>query len=100
MNVVIDKDLLPAVRRELKDVILDLESQGTNIGNLRRVRLNGLYGFAAPASFSVGGVPFRSRLTFLFDGRLEFQLIEQTTASRWYKALPRLSQMRRSFVSF
>ena len=92
---------LEAVKAELEsNVIPQLEqsSQDMTISDLTPVTVSGLNGYQADATFSVDGTPMSSRLYFLFDGDLEYQLLTQSATDRWEELQPAFEQMVNSFA--
>lgn len=101
LSLEITADNLDDVKTELEqNVIPQLEqsSEAMQISELTPTTVNGVNGFEADATFSVGDTPITSRLYFLFDGTIEYQLLTQSATDRWTELSPTLEQMVNSFT--
>jgi hypothetical protein len=101
LSTEITDENLDAVKTELEqNVIPQLEqsSQDMQISELTPTTVNGLNGFAADANFAVADTPITSRLYFLFDGMIEYQLLTQSASDRWQELSPTFEQMVNSFT--
>lgn len=102
LNQAITPELLPAVRRELRVVIRQLKASTPSMSTtrLKRTAVDQIPGFQLSARFRVSGVPMRTRMTFLFNADIEYQLLEQTTKQDWAALQGRLTAMRNSFSAY
>lgn len=101
LNTEITADKLEAVKAELEqNVIPQLEqsSEAMQISELTPTTVNGVNGYQADATFAVGNTPITSRLYFLFDGMIEYQLLTQSATDRWTELSPTLEEMVDSFT--
>lgn len=92
---------LPAVQKELESSVLpSLESSNEQmqIGDLTETEVAGLPGFTAAATFSVSDTPMTTTMYFLFNGDLEYQILEQATAENWDALQPDFQRMLDSFT--
>ncbi|HQR79067.1 MAG TPA: PsbP-related protein [Actinomycetota bacterium] len=101
LNLEITQENLKDVQTELEQsVIPSLEKSSTDmqISELTPVTVGGVNGYQADATFSVEGTPMTSQLYFLFDGKIEYQLLTQSATDRWDELQPTFQQMVDSFT--
>jgi hypothetical protein len=100
LNTEITEENLDAVQAELEQSVipqLEQSSENMQISELSPVTVSGLNGFEADATFDVEGTPITSKLYFLFDGMIEYQLLTQAATDRWAELAPTFDQMVNSF---
>lgn len=101
LNVVVNAELLPAFEKEIEDIVTDLRGRLSSvevIDPLRPTTVNGRPGFETTHTFSYEGRRLRSRVVFLADGRLEYQLTAQAAESSWAVSGPGLNLLVDSFT--
>lgn len=100
LNTEITDENLDQVATELEQSVipqLEQSSDDMQISELVSTEVNGLKGFQADATFTVEGTPMTSRLYFLFDGNIEYQLLTQSATDRWEELQPTFEAMVNSF---
>ncbi|MHB1344781.1 MAG: hypothetical protein ACYCX3_10545 [Thermoleophilia bacterium] len=101
LNVVINADLLPALERELEDLLVGLRGRLSSVEvvePLRSTSINGTQGFETTHTFSYKGRRLRSRVVFLTAGTFEYQLTTQATEPSWEVSTPTLDLLVDSFT--
>ncbi len=92
---------LDQVQTELEQTVipqLEQSSEEMQISELTPTTVAGLSGFEADATFTVEDTPMTSKIWFLFDGDLEYQLLTQSATEEWEGLQPTFDQMVNSFT--
>lgn len=100
LTTTIDETLLPAFKDELASALPGLEAQLTDLVTvepLRDTSVNGVLGFETTYTFTSGDQTLRSRMLFLVNGDLEYQITVQSVDASWQKELPTLNGVLNSF---
>jgi PsbP-like protein len=100
LNTTVDESLMPAFKEELSSALPTLEGQLTDpvtVEPLRDASINGVPGFETTYTFNNGTKTLRSRMLFLVQGDIEYQITVQSVDSSWQKELPKLNLVLNSF---
>jgi hypothetical protein len=100
LDAEITPDDLDQVGAELEQSVipqLERSSDSMKIGEITPVSVNGLPGYQADGTFMVGETAMNTRLYFIFDGAVEYQLLTQSASDRWADLEPTFRQMVDSF---
>lgn len=101
LNLEITEENLEEVQSELEQSVipsLEQSSPDMQISELSPVTVGGLNGYQADATFTVEDTAMTSKLYFLFDGKIEYQLLTQSATDRWDELQPTFEQMVNSFT--
>ncbi|MHB8868163.1 MAG: hypothetical protein ACYC6T_11555 [Thermoleophilia bacterium] len=101
LDVVVNADLLPALQKELEDLLIGLRGRLSSVEvvePLRSTSINGTQGFETTHTFSYKGRRLRSRVVFLTAGTFEYQLTTQATEPSWDVSAPTLDLLVDSFT--
>jgi hypothetical protein len=100
LNATVDESLMQAFKDELSSALPSLEGQLTDpvtVEPLRDTSINGVPGFETTYTFKSGAKTLRSRMLFLVQGDIEYQITVQSVDGSWQKELPKLNLVLSSF---
>lgn len=100
LTTTVDQSLMPAFKDELTSALPGLEAQLADLVTvepLRDTSINGVPGFETTYTFTSGDKTLRSRMLFLVNGDLEYQITVQSVDGSWQKELPKLNGVLNSF---
>ncbi len=100
LNATVDESLMQAFKDELSSALPSLEGQLTDpvtVEPLRSTSINGVPGFETTYTFKSGAKTLRSRMLFLVQGDVEYQITVQSVDGSWQKELPKLNLVLSSF---
>lgn len=100
LTTTVDDSLMPAFKDELASALPGLEAQLADLVTvepLRDTSINGVLGFETTYTFTSGDKSLRSRMLFLVNGDLEYQITVQSVDGSWQKELPKLNGVLNSF---
>jgi hypothetical protein len=100
LNATVDESLMQAFKDELSSALPSLEGQLTDpvtVEPLRNTSINGVPGFETTYTFKSGAKTLRSRMLFLVQGDVEYQITVQSVDGSWQKELPKLKLVLSSF---
>lgn len=101
LNIEITDENLDDVKTELEQSVipsLEQSSADMKISELSPVTVGSLSGYQADATFSVEDTAMTSQMYFLFDGKIEYQLLTQAATDRWEELQPTFETMVNSFT--
>ena len=102
LNTTVDESLMPAFKEELLSALPSLEGQLTDpvtVEPMRNTSINGVPGFETTYTFNNGSNTLRSRMLFLVQGDVEYQITVQAVDGSWQEELPKLNLVLNSFRS-
>ena len=100
LSTSIDESLMPAVKKELKNLLPQMgEGLGSDVefSSLEAVDVNGTSGFSTDATFKMDGTDFKATMYFLIKGDMEYQLTMQGAAANWSELEPGFQQVIDTF---
>lgn len=101
LQVEITEDNLPDAKAELENSVIPQLKQSTpgmEISSLTDTTLGGKPAFMADASFEVNGQPIKTTMYFVFDGKVEYQVLVQAAEKNWEGLQPTFDAMLQSFT--
>jgi hypothetical protein len=100
LNTAVDDPWASATQTELEGLVTDLQSQATDMKveqALAQTTNAGLKGYVATVTFTKDGTPMRSRLYFLFNGSIEYEVNQQAAIATWETTKPALDSIITTF---
>ncbi len=100
LSTVVDESLMPVFKQEIESVLADIEGQLTDsevLEPLNDIIVNGLPGYVSAFTYEQEGRTMRTRLIFLVDRDVEYELALQADAKAWEAQEPLLNVIVSSF---
>ena len=100
LTATVDDPWNPATQTELEGLVTDLQSQATDMKveqALAQTTNASLKGYVATVTFTKDGTPMRSRLYFLFNGSIEYEVNQQAAIATWETTKPALDSIMATF---